>query len=383
MTDYNEQKKELAAESLIRKALSSYEFLQVVPMLLLILTGIAFIYGIGQQIGTAEAERYWKKQLFWTAAGLCLWFYLAVFFDYRHLKKLAPLIYVLALAGLVGVLLMGARINDSRRWFLLGPVMVQPSEFSKLALIIVNASVLSIKNFDVNRLNHFAALVLLNGAPFVLTVMEPDLGAAVMLVPVVGLMVFAAGLKFRWIFLAALFIGCTIWFSFPFLKDYQKERINTFFNPEKDPANRGWNALQSQLAVGSGGFFGKGFMQGTQNTLGFLPRTVSKTDFIFSVIAEETGFAGSLFIIGLYLALLASIFRIAISTCDDFGRFMTMGVAAVFFLHSFINMGMTMRLLPVKGLPLPLVSYGGSFMICNLVALGILQSVYRLRKTEL
>jgi rod shape determining protein RodA len=284
--------------------------------------------------------------------------------------------------GLTAVLAAGVKINEARRWFSLGPVAVQPSEFAKLSVIIVNAAIISLKGYDINRFTHLLGLVFLNAIIFLLIVVEPDLGAAVILVPIVAAMVFCAGLKFRWIIICALLLGTTVWAGYPLLKDYQKARFETFLHPEKDPANRGWNAMQSQLAVGSGGLAGKGFMQGTQNTLGFLPRTVSNTDFIFSVIAEETGFIGASSVILLYVLLVSSIIRTAIITTDSFGRYIAAGTATMFFMHSFVNIGMTMRLLPVKGLPLPLISYGGSFMVISLVLLGIIQSVYRNREQE-
>jgi len=210
-----------------------------------------------------------------------------------------------------------------------------------------------------------------------LIAMEPDLGASVIIIPVVASMIFTAGLKWRWIFIVIVVGALSVPVAYPFLKDYQKERIKVFFDPGRDPGNRGWNAMQSELAVGSGGILGKGFMHGTQHTLGFLPRTVSSTDFIFSVVAEETGFAGSVFVIFLYVLLISSAVRTALVSPDDFGRYIAIGVATVFFIHSFVNIGMTMRLMPVKGLPLPLISYGGSFILTSLASLGILQSIYR------
>ena len=149
-----------------------------------------------------------------------------------------------------------------------------------------------------------------------------------------------------------------------------------FLNPGADPLNKGWNQMQSELAVGSGGLTGKGFMQGTQNQLGYLPQTVSNSDFIFSVIAEETGFAGSILLLAMYVLLMISIFRTALIAPDDFGRYLCAGIGAVLALHSIVNIGMSIRLMPVTGLPLPLVSYGGTFMLATLSCLGMVQSVY-------
>ena len=181
--------------------------------------------------------------------------------------------------------------------------------------------------------------------------------------------------------LLALAICAPVGYSM--LRPYHKARIHVFLNPGSDPLNKGWNQMQSELAVGSGGLTGKGFMQGTQNQLGYLPQTVSNSDFIFSVIAEETGFVGSVLLLGMYALLMISIFRTALIASDDFGRYLCTGIGAVFALHTIVNIGMSIRLMPVTGLPLPLVSYGGTFMLATLSCLGMVQSVYANRsRTE-
>ena len=167
------------------------------------------------------------------------------------------------------------------------------------------------------------------------------------------------------------------------LRPYHKARIHVFLKPDSDPLNKGWNQRQSELAVGSGGLTGKGFMQGTQNQLGYLPQTVSNSDFIFSVIAEETGFLGSALLLIMYTVLMISIFRTALIAPDDFGRYLCTGIGAVLALHSIVNIGMSVRLMPVTGLPLPLVSYGGTFMLATMSCLGIVQSVYARRNRNL
>jgi rod shape determining protein RodA len=160
------------------------------------------------------------------------------------------------------------------------------------------------------------------------------------------------------------------------LRDYQKERIMVFLNPERDLNNRGYNQFQARLAVGSGGLYGKGFGKGTQNTLGFLPQSVSNNDFIFSVIAEETGFIGATALILTYILLIYTMLRTAWVAADPFGRYIAVGIAVVFFVHSFVNIGMSLGIMPITGLPLPQVSYGGSFLIFTMFCLGILQSIY-------
>ena len=167
----------------------------------------------------------------------------------------------------------------------------------------------------------------------------------------------------------------------PLLKNYQRQRIEVFMHPEKDVKRRGWNQLQAKLAVGSGGVAGKGFMQGTQNELGFLPQTVSNTDFIFSVIAEETGFFGVSLLVLLYGLLIYSILRTAVLAVDKFGQYVACGTAAIIFMHTFVNMGMSVGVMPVTGVPLPLVSYGGSFLLTIMIYLGLIQSIYARRRT--
>jgi rod shape determining protein RodA len=221
--------------------------------------------------------------------------------------------------------------------------------------------------------------------------MEPDLGSALIIPPIVAFILFISKLKIKYI--VGGIVAGIVFFSvevfneayqvYPLLKKYQVERILVFLDPERDPENRGWNQLQSELAVGSGGLTGKGFMQGTQNTLGFLPQTVSNTDFIFSVIAEETGFIGAVSIILCYILLFFSALRTSVYARDRFGKYVAAGIAAIIFSHSIVNIGMSIRMMPVTGLPLPLVSYGGSFMVSSMLYLGILQSIYAHRRRSL
>ena len=233
----------------------------------------------------------------------------------------------------------------------------------------------------------YAATVAL---PFLLIVREPDLGSSLILLPIFVVILFTAGLKWRYILLAGLTAGILGGAAVlneamqirPMLKEYQRDRIRVFLNPELDRTDTGYNSYQARLAVGSGGLTGKGIGEGTQNTLGFLPQTVSNNDFIFSVIAEEVGFLGCLLLIAAYLALFYSIIRTAFLTTDPFGRYLAVGIGSIIFSHCFINIGMSIGLAPVTGLSLPFVSYGGSFMLMGLAACGLLQSVYRYRNSH-
>ena len=225
--------------------------------------------------------------------------------------------------------------------------------------------------------------------PFLLIAVEPDRGSSLILLALSAFIIFAAGLRWKYIIIASsvviVVLGTEIinevYEIYPLLKNYQKERVLTFLDPERDLNNRGYNQFQAKLAVGSGGMTGKGIGEGTQNTLGYLPQSVSNNDFIFSVIAEETGFTGCLALIFLYLLLFYSMLRTAFLTPDHFGRYIAIGMLGIFLTHSFINMGMSAGLTPVTGLSLPFVSYGGSFIISVMCGLGVCQNIYRHRNS--
>ena len=227
------------------------------------------------------------------------------------------------------------------------------------------------------------------GIPFILIAVEPDLGSALVLLPISGAMLFAFGIKWRYVLLGLLAITLGIGFVLydssreePLvLRNYQRDRIRVFLNPDSDLSNRGHNAYQAKLAVGAGGASGTGIGRGPQNELGFLPHTVSNNDFIFSVIAEETGFWGAFGLLLIYLLLLFTILRTAFMA-SGYGRYIACGVATLIFCHIFINIGMSIGIAPVTGLPLPLVSYGGSFILTSLTTLGVVQSIYRQNKAD-
>jgi rod shape determining protein RodA len=371
----------------IRSILGSLDYFQVIPMLALSIIGILFIYGTGQQVGGYAASSFWKKQILWFVIGFCFWIYLA-FTDYRNFKHWSVVIYVMSLIALVIVLLFGLKIYGARRWLQVAGVRIQPSEFAKFAVLLMLSMIMSLKSFNENKLYNLFIIAAIAFVPFVLILVEPDLGSSLVIIPIVGALLFISRLKLKYMIIGgiigAFLISAEIlnekYEMHPLLKGYQKERILVFLYPERDPENRGWNQRQSELAVGSGGLYGKGFMQGTQNTLGFLPQTVSNTDFIFSVIAEETGFTGALFIISMYALLIVAAIRTAALARDQFGMYLATGISAIFFMHSVVNIGMSVRLMPVTGLPLPLVSYGGSFMLSSMIYLGLLQSIYTHRR---
>ena len=362
----------------------------------LIVTGVFFIYSATVMRDDSTTDLY-RKQILWALAGLVC-YGATTLMDYRRLRDVAWGGYIMALILLVAVLFFGTRIYGAKRWLMFLGVGVQPSEIAKLAVILVGACLLSPPAEKFGRLPSMGAIFLLAGIPMLLVMKEPDLGSALVFLPVVTAMLFAAGSPLRplvtllaggvlavMLVLAAVALperlGMTpehqgAFFRTIKLSDYQRERIEVFLQPGKDPMGSGWNKRQSEIAVGSGGLMGKGFLKGTQNILGFLPRTVAPTDFIFSVISEETGFVGSGSVVLLYGVLMVCGLYAAMVACDKMGRVLCVGIVTMIFTHAFVNMAMTIGVLPVVGIPLPLVSYGGTFMVITLFALGLIQSVY-------
>jgi len=344
-------------------------------------TGLAFIYSAswrGEDTGIVGA--WFPKQIQWVCIGAAAGMALALA-DYRVWIRHAWWIFAAALALLGAVLVFGTKVYGASRWIGVGGMPVQPSEFAKIALVVLLARLLGDPALPPQSFGLMATGLALTALPFALILVEPDLGTAMVLVPVALAMLFAAGMKWRYFFgLAALGAASAPLAWWLVLGDYQKERVMTFLDPSRDPLNSGWNAMQSAIAVGSGGLTGKGFLNGTQNVLGFLPRTVSPSDFIFPVLAEETGFAGACLLLLAFATLLLCWIRTAATAGDAEGSLLATGMAALLFAHVFINIGMTIGLLPITGLPLPYVSSGGSFMLSMMAAAGLVQSVHARRE---
>lgn len=346
--------------------------LYLVPFILGIL-GIGAVYSITfSNVGSTLAI----SQGIYFCLGIILMVLLS-FTDYRNLKGLTPLLYILGLILLFTVLFWGKSSFGATRWIDLGIFQVQPSEIFKLVLIIVLAKYfcekineLTIKDII---LGIFLALV-----PLLLVLKQPDFGTGMTFAAVTLGIIVASGPKrihlFLIGFLSLLALSAT-WF---FLKGYQRERLITFLNPARDPYGSGYNVLQSMIAVGSGGLFGKGLGQGSQSQLNFLP--VAHTDFIFAGIAESIGFLGSMILIILLFFLIFRIINIARISRDSFGRLFAIGYAVLLIFQVFINIGMNIGIMPVTGIPLPFVSYGGTSLIINFAAIGILQSIYMRHK---
>lgn len=316
-----------------------------------------------------------KKQAVRLFLGLMVMITLAQIRPER-IAQFTPWLYGLTLVLLIAVLLVGDSSKGAQRWLYIG-IRFQPSELAKLTVPMMLAWYLRHRPLPPDWRDTLIALGLLL-LPAALVVVEPDLGTAILVAAAGFFVLFLAGLSWRFLLSALLAVVASAPLIWHFLHDYQKRRILTLINPESDPLNAGWNIIQSKIAIGSGGLMGKGWLQGTQTQLDFLPE--HSTDFILSVLAEEFGFAGVATLLGLYLLILVRGFQIAASARDSFSRLIAGALTLTFFVYLFINAGMISGLLPVVGVPLPLVSYGGTSIITLMAAFGIILSVYNHKK---
>lgn len=366
-----------------------FDWVMFATIAVLLVISFLFIYSAGSRNADQGTGGMVSRQIMWAVIGLGC-YSAAAAFDYRRLSSAHWWIYGASMMSLVLVLIVGTSVYGAHRWFSVGGLMVQPSEFAKLAVVFTLAAWLGSPVTDPDEPATFLKAFALAGIPFMLIAVEPDLGTAMVLLPVTGVVLFCAGIPLRPLLIligagAVALLVLVVWLRFfpdscTFLTDYQKNRILVYLNVNQDPLGAGWNKLQSQIAVGSGGLFGKGYLNGTQNILGFLPRTVAPTDFIYSVVAEETGFAGSTVLLVLYTTVVVRCMRAAVCARDLFGRLLATGVGVLIFSHVFVNIAMTVGLMPITGLPLPLMSYGGSFMVSTMTALGLVQSVHLRRR---
>jgi rod shape determining protein RodA len=399
-------------EPALTESRSHVEKSQLAALGLLMVLGTLFVYSatmIGDSALAPFYKQIWFRQIVWyavgigAAAGLC-------FIDYRTLARWSLVLYCLAIFLLLIVLIPGIGKTHSwgaRRWIDIGPFQMQPSEFAKLAFILAEAHFLSRPPEEIRSPTIFWKAIGLMVLPFLLILKEPDLGSAIVLVPTCFGLMFVAGTPRRYLvrlfagvgLVAALFLVDVLlaphgWWQIK-LEDYQRQRLLVYFNvdfarhaPAVERAH--WNEVQKQksyqvrqalISVGSGGMTGTGWHKGNQTSLGFLPPGAAHNDFIFSVIAEEEGFVGSLVVLTLYGVVLFTGIRIASQARDRLGKLMAVGVVTLIFSHVFINIGMNIRIVPVTGIPLPLLSYGGSSVIGSLIAMGILQNIYIHRNT--
>jgi rod shape determining protein RodA len=323
-----------------------------------------------------------SRQIVRFVVGVFLMLLVAVI-DIHVWLRYAYAIYAVSLVLLVAVELNGSVGMGAQRWVDLGVFTIQPSELMKISIILLLARYFYASQLEsVSRVSHLLVPLLLMAAPAFLVLRQPDLGTTILMVATGVVLMFVAGVRI-WVFVVGASAGIAavipLW-QFV-LRDYQKARLLTFISPEKDPLGAGYHILQSKIALGSGGVFGKGLLQGTQSHLSFLPE--KHTDFIFTMLAEELGLVGGLGLLGLYLLLLIYCFAISLRCRSHFGRLIGMGVSTSFFLNVFVNIAMVMGVVPVVGMPLPLVSYGGTAMLTTMFSFGLLLCVYVHRDVQI
>ncbi|MHA6287107.1 rod shape-determining protein RodA [Maricaulis sp. CAU 1757] len=303
-------------------------------------------------------------------------------FPPRFWMALSYPVYLGALLLLVGVELAGITINGSQRWLDIGPIRIQPSEVMKVAVVLALARFYhDLPREKVSSLGGLIVPAALIGMPAMLIALQPDLGTTLLLVATGAAVVFLAGLSWKVILPSAIagLVGGSLFFRYG-LQEYQRSRILTMFNPDADPLGAGYQILQSKIALGSGGLTGKGYMEGTQSQLDYLPE--KQTDFIFTILGEEFGFVGGIAIMAIYALVLANTVAIAASCKSTFLRLVVMGVATTFALYVIINVGMVMGMLPVVGVPLPLVSYGGTVILAVMAGFGLILGAHIHRNAE-
>lgn len=354
-------------------------------MIALCTSGLFFIHSATYTSDLEFLHNAANQQITWIGAGLVLFFGLSMI-SYRTLVDYSLWLFGGSLLLLIATLIFAHSINGSKSWLPLGPIRIQPAEFTKLAYICALAHILLVFHDQIQSLRLLIAVAFMGLVPCALILKQPDLGSALVFGPITFMALYVAGAKKRYLFLPIVAVASIIMISYiyvykqdrnlPLLKPYQNDRIRMFFDPSRDPRGAGWTITQSLIAIGSGGLKGKGYMKGDQNVYGFVPKNIAHNDFIFSVIGEEFGFIGGGGIIIAEGFLLLCAIQIAMHASEMSGALVATGIVGMLFTHFFINIGMTIKVVPITGIPLPFVSYGGTFMAVCMAAMGILQSIW-------
>lgn len=355
-----------------RKILKNIEWGILICTILLVAIGLVALTSATQNSNYEELQR----QIMWLVISLPIMI-IVIFIDYNFIAKLSPILYGIIIILLIGVLFTEP-INGATSWFNIGGASIQPAEFAKIICILMLALVITKiqKNGkdEISRISRLLLVLLIFLVPTLLIIEQPDYGTALAFIMALIFMLFTAGIKKRYIITAILLVVITVPLLYFFvLPEHAKTRIDVYLNPDLDPRGAGYNIIQSKLAIGAGELFGMGLFKGNQTQLGFLyPKT---TDFIFALIAEEMGFIIAAGVIILYVILITKAIFVAKTAKDDLGSYIAAGIAGVFFFHMLENIGMTMGLLPITGIPLPFVSYGGSSLLSNFIMIGILLGI--------
>ncbi|VAX16552.1 Rod shape-determining protein RodA [hydrothermal vent metagenome] len=347
----------------------NFDFALLGIALLLCLIGVISIYSANMNTGSTFQQGLYIRQMYWIALSVAAMF-IVILIDYHFLERIAYPLYIVSVFSLIVVDMVGKVASGSQRWLSLGGYNLQPSEFIKIVIIILLARMMD----DLEKEEKLGFRELLKPAffvaiPFLMVARQPDLGTASFYLLVFASIVLFTGLAKRTFFIISgglAVLAPIFWFM---LKPYQKSRILTTLNPEADPMGHGYQTIQSKIAVGSGGFWGKGIFEGTQSKLNFLP--AKHTDFIFSVVAEEVGFLGSFVLIVIFFFLIMRLLEISLRARDKFGSVAVFGICAMISFNILYNIGMALGLFPIVGIPLPFISYGGSSLITNFIGIGL------------
>ena len=360
-----------------KKMFKNFEWGILICTIILLAIGLVALFSATQN---SDYEEF-KKQIMWIGISIPV-IVVVILVDYEILAKISPVIYGLSLISLVAVLFTEP-INGATSWFNIGPFSFQPAEFAKIAVVLFMANVivkLQQKGRDeINRFWKLGIILATVGVPTLLIIKQPDYGTALAFLVALIFMLYVAGINKKYIITAVLLVVVLVPLAYFFiLPEHAKARIDVYLNPNLDPRGDGYNIIQSKLAIGAGQIFGMGLFKGNQTQLGYLyPKT---TDFIFAVISEEMGFVVAGAIIVLYVILITKSIQVAKTAKDDLGSYIATGIVGIFFFHMLENIGMTMGLLPITGIPLPFVSYGGSSMLTNLTLIAILLNISTRRK---
>lgn len=359
------------------KLKDEFDYGLILIVLIILIMGFFFLYSASYQKYILAHINLPLRQLQWTVLGAVL---AIIFFKigYQRLIDFGYHLFILNILLLVLVLIIGDVRYGARRWLEFGSFAFQPSEFAKITFVLALAKYLGDVKENIVKPRALVVPLIMAAVPISLIFKEPDLGTALIFIPILFVMLLIGGARIKHILqLLAMGLVC-VPFIWLFLKDYQKARLLVFLNPNLDPLGAGYTIIQSKIAIGSGGLFGKGWLSGTQNQLNFLPER--HTDFIFSVVGEEWGFIGCAFLLWLYYKFLNRGILIADTTSDIYGKSLAYGIVTIFAVHIIVNIGMVCGLMPVVGLPLPFLTYGGSFLISSLVSVGILENIKFKRK---
>lgn len=360
-----------------KKQLKNTEWSILICTIFLIIIGFVALYSTS----IAADFEILKKQIMWVLVSIPI-LIITMIVDYRTISKIGIGLYIVSIILLIAVLLTSA-INGATSWFTIGPISIQPAEFAKIAVVLFLAQIMS--RFSRDEINKPLKLLLILGIallPIMLIVLQPDYGTAMAYIVATILMIYVAGIKKRYIIVSFLLVVIAVPLLYFFvLPEHAKQRIDVYLNPYLDPRGAGYNIIQSKLALGAGRLIGQGWLNGTQTHLGFLyPKS---TDFIFAVVGEELGFIACTVIIILYIILLTRAISVAKNASDDLGAYISIGIIGILLFHILENIGMTMGLLPITGVPLPFISYGGSAMITDMICIGLLLNISSKRQTSM